>query len=96
MNIKLSPNTKIWFFNSELGYVGYNLVKHLEWSRNITPERRKVLEEKGYVTVDSSPDRFIETFVVMKAIPKKDRELFLTLRDETALTRIKEFLENKY
>ncbi len=91
--MKLSPNTEIWFFNKELGYVGYNLVKHLVASENINVAAWERLETTGYYEITN--DNFIEMYVVIKAVKVDDRDKFIETRDNTAYDKIKTYLMEK-
>lgn len=91
--MKLNNHTKIIFFIEELGKVGWNNVYSLRYSGNLTPERGKILLEKGYFEIQNP--KFIEMFVLEKKIPVNLRkELFLTGNGKV-YNQIKQLLDNK-
>jgi hypothetical protein len=94
--IKLTSNTKIYFYNRELGYVGRNTVEGLV--RKTEEGFLQELSEKGYYEPPESSDDFgfIEMYVVIKCVPKRGRGTYTQTRDCNAYDNIKEYLENTY
>ncbi len=92
--MNISKSSRIWFFNKELGYAGYNTAYNLFMNGHLTAVDLRIMLEQGYLRCNDG-EGHIDLYVLTKAIKKSDRNNFLTLRDSEAYNNVINYLDAK-